>query len=165
MKQLYKPGSTKLLKTPGMPKEHKMTCKALANLVLVALSFSRGSQGLEKQLSSQELERLMSCFLKTLGVGRKNQLGPYKPLQQASSWQLVWGSSQPGDLTVCSACKGPSLDNIGIQQELIVYLVLGIVLVKMMIMQGQRQQERLAWVCLVLITQVVSFYSCKKAKL
>jgi len=51
MKQLYKPESTKLLKTLGMPKEHKMTCKVLTNLVLVALSFSRGFWGLGKQSS------------------------------------------------------------------------------------------------------------------
>jgi len=48
MKQLDKPESTKPLKTPEMPSECKMICKAFVNPVLAALSFSMDSWGLGK---------------------------------------------------------------------------------------------------------------------
>jgi len=81
MKQLDEPESTKPLKTPKISDKCKMTCKAFANLVLVALSFSIDFQGSEQQLSPQELEGLLSRFLMTLGVKRGIQLKPHRLLQ------------------------------------------------------------------------------------
>ena len=70
MKQLNKPKSTKPLKTPKMPDKHKTICKAFANPVLVALSFSIGFQSSKKQSFSQELKGLLSYSLITLEVER-----------------------------------------------------------------------------------------------
>jgi len=80
MKQLDKPESIKPLKTPEIPGEYKMICKAFVNLVLAALSFSIDSWGLGKQLFPWELKGLLSCFLMTLEVEREIQLQPHRLL-------------------------------------------------------------------------------------
>jgi len=74
MKQLDEPESTKPLKTPKIPDKCKMTYKAFADLVLVALSFSMDFQGSEQQLSPPGTRRTAVSFFDGSGSEERNSI-------------------------------------------------------------------------------------------